>query len=377
MKKYSVDFFIIVSFFFLPLLLYGDVTLGSKTMLPVDNLYQWAPWSTVAEQFNAEIPQNSLLSDLIIENYVWKRFIRWESQLSPLQIVLIYAILAAGWIQLSDELVSWLVTDSARRETVGLYKGWFFVLLSAALLYGLISRLTARVRQSEASLAHADRLASVGTMAAAVAHEVNNPLTTIKVLIQTLRDRASTESAEGEDLDVVLGEIDKIHALVLRMVQFARPSEPERSHTSLEEVAGRVVNLVQAQARTRGIDLEAHYEAGQHVLWADASQLGQVILNVLLNAVDATPPGGRIELKTSDAENGDVVVRIWNSGVALDPALREKIFEPFYTTKAHGTGLGLAISAGIIDRHNGRIWAEPGSPEGTIVYIQLPRNGGT
>jgi hypothetical protein len=74
-RNYKVDFWILAGFFFLPLLLYGDVTLGGKTMLPVDNLYQWAPWSSAAEQFNAEIPQNALLSDLIIENYVWKRFI--------------------------------------------------------------------------------------------------------------------------------------------------------------------------------------------------------------------------------------------------------------------------------------------------------------
>jgi signal transduction histidine kinase len=210
-------------------------------------------------------------------------------------------------------------------------------------------------------------------MAASVAHEVNNPLTTIKVLIHTLRDRTPADDPDREDLDVTLDEIDKIRALILRFLQFARPGEPEWSQVKVEDVARRVVNLVRPQATSRGITITEDWDEHSGGIRADGSQLGQVILNLLLNAVDAAPQGGELVVSTQAGTDGDIVLRVWNSGESLQPALAQKIFEPFYTTKAHGTGLGLAIASAIVEKHDGRIWARGLKAGGTEIKVALPR----
>jgi signal transduction histidine kinase len=308
---------------------------------------------------------------------VWIRFTRWEQQLSAGQICLIYAVLASSWILLSDRILAFLVSDPSARLTFGIFKGWLFVAVSALLLYGLISRMGRRVRESEAQLAHADRLASVGTMAASVAHEVNNPLTTIKVLIHTFRDRVPAGDAGRKDLDVALGEIDKIRALILRFLQFARPGEPEWSAVRVEDVVQRVTNLVRPQATSRQIHInEQHSSRGARVR-ADSTQLGQVVLNLMLNAVEAAPEGGSIEVETTALEDQGVRIRVWNSGESLPAGLATRIFEPFFTTKAQGTGLGLAIASAIVEKHGGRISARGLMAGGTELVVDLPEHGET
>jgi signal transduction histidine kinase len=305
----------------------------------------------------------------------WSRFTRWEQQLSAGQICIIYAVLASAWILLSDRLLAWLIRDPSLRVTLGIFKGWFFVAVSALLLYGLISRLSRRVSESEAQLAHADRLASVGTMAASVAHEVNNPLTTIKVLIHTHRDRVPTGDPGRKDLDVALGEIDKIRALILRFLQFARPGEPEWSTVRVEDVVQRVTNLVRPQATSRQIYISEQYSSHGRQVRADSTQLGQVVLNLLLNAVEAAPEGGSIEVETTALDLGGVRLRVWNSGEALPEELATRIFEPFFTTKAHGTGLGLAIASAMVQKHGGQIRARGLPAGGTELVVDLPAHG--
>jgi two-component system NtrC family sensor kinase len=228
-------------------------------------------------------------------------------------------------------------------------------------------------QQLQTQLAHADRLASVGMMAASVAHEVNNPLTTINVLIQTLRDSTPPEDEGHKDLDIVLAEIDKIRALVLRFLQFARPGEPEFGPVELDDIVSRVVKLVRPQAGIKDVAIREHYAAGVGPLEADSAQLGQVVLNILLNAIDATPRSGEIEVSTEAPGPEQVTLKIWNSGEALPADLQEQIFEPFYTTKANGTGLGLPIAAAIVEKHRGRIWAVGHQVGGTSLFVKLPR----
>jgi len=308
---------------------------------------------------------------------VWIRFTRWEQQLSAGQICLIYAVLASSWILLSDRILAFLVSDPAVRLTLGIFKGWLFVAVSALLLYGLISRMGRRVRESEAQLAHADRLGSVGTMAASVAHEVNNPLTTIKVLIHTFRDRVPAGDPGRRDLEVALGEIDKIRALILRFLQFARPGEPEWSTVRVEDVVQRVTNLVRPQATSRQIHINEQYSSRGGRVRADSTQLGQVVLNLMLNAVEAAPEGGSIEVETTTLEDQGGRIRVWNSGEALPAELATRIFEPFFTTKASGTGLGLAIASAIVEKHGGRMSAKGLPAGGTELVVELPEHGET
>jgi signal transduction histidine kinase len=255
------------------------------------------------------------------------------------------------------------------------------VLIALAVAYGVLRvyRIVHTLQEREEQLQTrnqqlitADRLASVGTMAASIAHEVNNPLTTIKILIHSLKEEIPATVSAREDLEIVQGEIDKISMLVLRLMQFARPSEPSLSPTDLGLTLGRVVELIRPKAQMAGIVIHEHNKAVPQVL-ADPAQMGQVFLNILLNAVDATPQGGTIKVITDAASSGDVVVTIWNSGAGLDPALADRIFDPFFTTKASGTGLGLSIAHMIMDKHNGTIRAIGHGDSGTSFRISLPR----
>lgn len=255
------------------------------------------------------------------------------------------------------------------------------MLITIAVAYGVLRvyRIVHTLQEREEQLQTrnqqlitADRLASVGTMAASIAHEVNNPLTTIKILIHSLKEDIPATMSAREDLEIVQGEIDKISMLVLRLMQFARPSEPALGVTDLGLTLGRVVELIRPKAQMAGIVIHEHSKTIPPVL-ADPAQMGQVFLNILLNAVDATPHGGTIKVITDTAATGDVVVTIWNSGTGLDPSLADRIFDPFFTTKATGTGLGLSIAHMIIDKHNGTIRAIGHGDSGTSFRLTLPQ----
>jgi two-component system sensor histidine kinase HydH len=221
----------------------------------------------------------------------------------------------------------------------------------------------------------ADRLASVGTMAASIAHEVNNPLTTIKILIHTLKEQSTFDKQARADLGMIQEEIDKISTLVLRLMQFARPSEPELIATDLNLILGRVVELIRPKAQMAGIIIHEHRQSIPDVI-ADPAQMGQVCLNILLNAIDATPSGGTIKVIAESKDDDRVVLTIWNSGEGIEPALYDRIFDPFFTTKTTGTGLGLSIAHMIMDKHHGTIEAIGHGKSGTSFRLTLPKAPG-
>lgn len=276
----------------------------------------------------------------------------------------------------------WFWVEVVEHE-IAIYWTVFFaalLLTAIAVAYGVYrvhGMFTALQEQDEQlqtrnqQLITADRLASVGTMAASIAHEVNNPLTTIKILIHSLKQDIPSNQRAREDLEIVQGEIDKISTLVLRLMQFARPSEPELGVTDLGLTLGRVVELIRPKAQLSGIIVHDHRQAIPRVI-ADPAQMGQVFLNILLNAVDATPQGGTIKVMADKTENGEVAITIWNSGPGLDPALADRVFDPFFTTKATGTGLGLSIAHMIMDKHKGTIRAIGHGTSGTSFRVTLP-----
>ena len=258
------------------------------------------------------------------------------------------------------------------------------VLIFGGGLAVFISNLTVRKlerREQELQATHeqlitADRLASVGMMAASLAHEINNPLTTIKVLIHSLRDRVSPNKSVRSDVSIVLGEIDKIKSLILRFLQFARPRDPEFTAVDLDETLTRIASLIRHQAQSQGILIFEDYDHSVGSVWADSAQIGQVFLNILLNALDATPVGGEIHINTALARDDRAVVTITNSGPGLPDEIRERIFEPFFSTKATGTGLGLSIARTIVEKHRGQVYAQGHGENGTTFTIILHRAEG-
>lgn len=263
------------------------------------------------------------------------------------------------------------------RWTLWLTMGVIFLLAAGAstvvanVTVHTLERREAELRTTNEQLITADRLASVGMMAASVAHEINNPLTTIKVLIHSLREQTPPGDFKNSDLGIVAGEIDKIKALVLRFLQFARPREPEFSSVRLDEILSRIASLMRPQAQISRIEITEQYDPQAGEVWADASQIGQVFVNILLNALEASPQGGEIRLTTAKAAPDSVTVTIWNSGPGLPDQLRERIFEPFFSTKPTGTGLGLSIARIIVGNHQGSLSAQGHGENGTSFIITL------
>lgn len=255
--------------------------------------------------------------------------------------------------------------------TVIFVLGNIVAVVGANLAVSRLERRELELRTTHQQLITADRLASVGMMAASVAHEINNPLTTIKVLIHSLREHLSDQDTQRNDLGIILTEIDKIKAIVLRFLQFARPRDPEFASVDLSDTLTRIVALVRPQAQGKGLTLAETYTKETPPVWADASQIGQVFLNILLNALDATPRGGGIRVSTAAGSQDTVVVTIWNSGPGLPPELEERIFEPFFSTKPTGTGLGLSIARTIVGKHRGTISAKGFGDRGTSFIISL------
>jgi signal transduction histidine kinase len=246
----------------------------------------------------------------------------------------------------------------------------FALFMSNQIIWRLERRDRESARQSEKLIA-ADKLATVGTMAASVAHEINNPLTTINVLIHNLFEESPPDEPQRMDLNIALDEIAKIKNIILRFLEFARPQEPQFSDVQVNNVVHRFCQLMRHQTAAKEIKIVERLDDHVPPVVADPSQIDQAILNILFNAIEATPVKGTIELSTAYTADKSVLVRIFNTGSELIPELGKKIFEPFFSTKAQGTGLGLSIVRMIMERHGGTVSAAAVPGQGTEFVLTL------
>lgn len=239
----------------------------------------------------------------------------------------------------------------------------------------LIARDVTTEREMSTRLREADRLAAVGELVAGVAHEVNNPLSTISAFSQMmLRDVALTD-AQRDSLDVIKSETTRASQVVKDLLAFARRSEPHRELVDMNDVVARTLRLRGYQMTAQSISLETELCPQLPHVVGDARQLQQVCLNLVINAVQAMTPmgGGTLRLLTR-GESGRVVIDVRDTGPGIPDGAKARIFEPFFTTKdeGEGTGLGLSVSYGIIAAHGGTIEAVETSPRGTTMRISLP-----
>ncbi|MCL2626084.1 MAG: response regulator [Cystobacterineae bacterium] len=222
----------------------------------------------------------------------------------------------------------------------------------------------------------AEKLAAVGTLTAGLSHEIRNPLNGAALQLAVLERRIqklakSKQAALLEPLSLVKDEIRRLERILDGFMQFARPSDIEKQPLRLDEVVGRVIALLQPEAQKRNIALEFSCVAVS--VLGDADQLHQVFMNLTLNALDATPPGGTVRLLTMHSENNFAVVSIDDSGVSIPHNEEDRIFEPFFTTKAQGSGLGLPISHAIVTQHGGHIQVRASSLGGACFAVSLPK----
>ncbi len=225
-------------------------------------------------------------------------------------------------------------------------------------------RLELRVEQDA-------RFAALGQLAATVAHEVKNPLSAIKSIAQVLREDRNLHEYE-RDLDLIVGETDRLNGSVKQLLSFARRSSDAGEPAKLDDLLRDVIDLFQAQANKSAVELGLNCRIGHVVNGATASALRDALSNLVLNALQANPSGGRIEIDAY-LENAQLIISVSDSGNGIEPQLAERIWEPFFTTRQRGTGLGLAIVRKRIEEVGGitRLVSLPGS-QNTRFELHLP-----
>jgi signal transduction histidine kinase len=237
-------------------------------------------------------------------------------------------------------------------------------------------------RYHQEQLARADRLATIGQMAGAIAHEIRNPLTGISGALSVL----SRNFPAGEPRREIIREaqllIDRLNKSVEEILHYLRPSQPQLQAVALTTIIERSVSLLQSQAskaRTRIIIETGTADGPPPTVNADPQQLQQVLMNLVLNAIQATPEGGEIHIRTrtADGPSGQswACIEVDDNGKGMSADEVAQAFQPFFSTKAQGTGLGLPIAKEIIEQHGGRITLRSSVGAGTCVQIELPRYG--
>lgn len=236
-------------------------------------------------------------------------------------------------------------------------------------------------KQAEEALQRAQQIRTAGELATGLAHEIKNPLAGIKVTMQVLSEERYLSEEDRSVLFKVIDEIKRIEVLMQGLLNFARPPMPQFANTDVNAVLETAAQLVlkngfHAPGEAGTITLVKEFGPALPEIMGDPMQLKQVFMNLLLNAVDAMPEGGTLVLKTSLTETRAVMVAISDTGKGIDDSVRDKIFQPFFTTKAKGTGLGLAISKRLIEEHGGTISIENSKGGGATFRISLPTDSG-
>jgi signal transduction histidine kinase len=232
-------------------------------------------------------------------------------------------------------------------------------------------------RSAENRLIQAAKLAAVGEMAAGIAHELNNPLTSVTGFSELAMENIGQDSDAYKDLELVLKEARRARDVVRRLLDFARQSESVRARASLNEVIEDVVALSRHLLHTNGVELKVSLQPDLPWVSMDGNQMKQVLLNLVHNALQAMPNGGEMEIKSETATRNQaagVMVSVRDTGIGIPPAEQARIFEPFYTTKGNqgGTGLGLSVTYGIVTDHGGQIDVESQPGVGSTFLVWLP-----
>jgi two-component system NtrC family sensor kinase len=231
-------------------------------------------------------------------------------------------------------------------------------------------------KRAEGALIQSEKMASLGRLTAGVSHEILNPLNIISMSHQLMLEDPATPPAVAQQLDILQGQVHRITKITQDLLSFSRQREPERSTVDVNEVVTRTLALMESELRLDNIEAELRLAEALPPILANQDQIQQVILNLLTNARDAMPGGGRLSLLTDmvlDDGQRFVELRVENTGPNIAPEHLDKLFDPFFTTKpeGEGTGLGLSICQGIIESHGGSIRAENVSGGGVAFTVRL------
>jgi PAS domain S-box-containing protein len=267
----------------------------------------------------------------------------------------------AGPFVISDRL---LLESLALSAVVAIQNAQLFARLEASLT---------ALAESQAKLIRAEKLTATGKMATMLAHEINNPLQSVKTAL-ALAARPELPAPDRQKcLTLALSETERVTGLLQRMLEMHRPSKGEKGPVDLRAVAEKVLALAEPRLIQNEIEVVRDWPADLPTVTGIADQFTQVFLNLVLNAADAMTAPGRLTIRLAQAANGNgVVAEVADTGPGIPPEAREQLFEPFFTTKSTGTGLGLAVTHDIVERHGGRIEVSSEAGRGTVFRITLP-----
>jgi Amt family ammonium transporter len=292
----------------------------------------------------------------------------------------------------ADNLISQAGLTEKRLQSLMIFANQAALALENALMYeelkafssqleGRVRKATARLEETQRQLLQSEKLAALGKLSAGIAHEIRNPLTSIKILIHSLVDERATDVSREKDLSVIEAEIERVNKIIKQFLDFARPRPPSLESMDVRAVLEETLSLLRYEMESQGISLEKNFTPDLPFVPMDREQMKQVFLNLMLNAIQAMERGGRLKILTSwrhppsgDGGRSEVEIMIRDTGLGMSEDIQSKVFEPFFSTKEEGIGLGLPIAQRIVEEHRGKIQLESKVGEGTTVTITLPVN---
>jgi two-component system, NtrC family, sensor histidine kinase HydH len=288
-------------------------------------------------------------------------------------------ILGGFWFGLKGtRLVSGSVVIFYLLYLLDRWKGLSFELFDTFLEMGIylviafvIGHLVEEERKGRSELVRTGSLAAVGKVIAEVAHDMKTPLVTIGGLAAQVSRGMRSDDPDRKKLDLVIQETFLLESMVKEMLDFGRPLTLQTAKTNLNDLVQEVTVMTQGMAKAANIGLETDLDSSLPLLMLDASRVKQVLLNLITNALQASPPGERVRVRTRRGRK-EVYLEVTDGGSGIRKEDREKIFTPFFSTKKGGTGLGLAIVKKIVEIHGGKIVFQTNTERGVTFFVQFP-----
>jgi signal transduction histidine kinase len=233
--------------------------------------------------------------------------------------------------------------------------------------------------QAERLLERQEKLATLGTLTAGIAHEIRNPLTSLKARLYTLDKHLQAVPAARKDTDIISAEISRLERILQDALSFARPADPKLESLAADTLLREVQGLMSTSLESRAVEVVVESDSGLHIR-ADSGHLKQVLINLVHNGADAIVGAGTVTLRArvgraslGGHETDTVILEVIDTGKGIPPAVEKRLFDPFFSTKETGTGLGLPIAARIVERHGGILQYETRLGDGTTFGVVLPR----
>ena len=268
------------------------------------------------------------------------------------------------------------------RETLAIFSPQIAIAIENARLYRSLQEKMEDLKRSQALLSRAEKFSFLGNLAARLAHEIKNPLTAIGTFIQLLPHKYEDEEFRKEFYEIAMEETMRVNKLITELLDLVKPRETHFAHGDLHELINKMILLVSPQSKAKNIEIACTYDETVAPVWMDSEKMKQVILNLLSNAVEFTPKGGRIEIETKKITRDDepdlIHIEVRDNGVGIPPSDLNRVFEPYFTTKHKssihsGTGLGLFIAHQHMQDHGGTIEVKSGVNKGATFILALPQ----